>query len=162
MIPLPTMAANTQPIGHRRSIALFNTHTGESLDVCYFDQGRYDPKALNAIDAILRDHRTNDIKPIDRRLLDVMNELKTKTDTHAPFHIISGYRSPTTNEMLRQTSSGVASNSFHLKGMAIDIRLPGFKTHRLRDCCIQLQSGGVGYYPKSDFVHIDTGPVRSW
>jgi uncharacterized protein YcbK (DUF882 family) len=102
------------------------------------------------------------VHPIDLRLLDQLYAIKSKVPFKGPFYIISGYRSTATNGMLRQRSKGVAQKSYHTKGQAIDIRLPGYRTDRLRDLCITMKSGGVGYYPKSDFVHLDTGPVRCW
>ena len=162
MIPLPALAAISQRPGARRSLDFFNTHTRESLRACYFEQGRYQPDALVRINTILRDHRTDDVQPIDCRLLDVLYALKTTINPRTPFHIISGYRSPATNEMLRRKTGGVARSSYHVKGKAVDIRLPGYGTDRLRNQCLRLKSGGVGYYPKTGFVHIDTGPVRHW
>jgi uncharacterized protein YcbK (DUF882 family) len=111
---------------------------------------------------LLRDHRTNEEQVIDLRLVETLYSVKQKARTQSPFHIISGYRSPATNALLRKSSSGVARTSYHSKGKAIDIRLPGFSTHRLRNLCIEMQFGGVGYYRDSDFVHLDTGPVRTW
>ena len=162
MVPLPALAAVSQKAGGRRELSFFNTHTHESLDVCYFEQGGYRPEALERVNTILRDHRTGEIQPIDCRLLDILHALKTRIRPRTPFHIISGFRSPTTNAMLRRKTGGVARTSYHIKGKAIDIRLPGYRAQRLRKQCIALRSGGVGYYPKSDFVHIDTGPVRTW
>ena len=110
----------------------------------------------------MRDYRANEIKPIDPVLLDQLYALKLKTGTKSPFHVISGYRTPATNAMLRRRSNGVARRSYHTKGKAIDIRLPGYDTHRLRNAALSLRSGGVGYYRNSNFVHVDTGPVRTW
>jgi uncharacterized protein YcbK (DUF882 family) len=143
-------------------LSFYNTHTGESIDACYFKQGSYCKEALDRINFILRDHRARKVHPIDVHLLDQLHAIKRKVRVDAPFHVISGYRSPATNGMLRRTTSGVARTSYHTSGRAIDIRLPGYHTKRLRHLCIAMKSGGVGYYPKSDFVHIDTGPVRSW
>jgi uncharacterized protein YcbK (DUF882 family) len=162
LLPLPALAAAITKPDAKRHLAFYNTHTGESTDTCYYDQGNYCPKALNRINHILRDHRTNDIKPIDLQLLDHLHALKLKIGATSPFHVISGYRSPTTNAMLRKITNGVARTSYHLQGKAIDIRLPGYNTRRLRNACISLQAGGVGYYKDSNFVHLDTGPIRSW
>lgn len=159
---MPAIAAITQSEPSQRRLAFYNTHTRETLDVCYYDQGAYCPDALARINRIMRDHRTSEIQPIDRRLLDALFAVKSRIRPRTPFHIISGYRSPTTNEMLRTSTSGVARTSFHTKGQAVDIRLPGYRTRRLRDLCRSLKSGGVGYYADSDFVHLDTGPVRTW
>jgi uncharacterized protein YcbK (DUF882 family) len=159
--PLPAFCAAVRP-GHTRGLSFFNTHTRESLDIRYFENGDYRPDALEQINTILRDHRTNQIHPMDPRLLDLLYMVKTGIRSRSPFHVISGYRSPATNEMLRKSSNGVARTSYHLLGKAIDIRLPGYGSDRLRSRFARLRSGGVGYYPKSDFVHVDTGPVRQW
>jgi uncharacterized protein YcbK (DUF882 family) len=162
LLPLPALAAVAHPTDRRRSLSLFNTHTREVLEAVYFKDGRYQPDALVSINTILRDHRTEEIKPIDLRLLDTLCVLRTRISTDQPFHIISGYRSPATNELLRKQTNGVARTSYHIQGRAVDIRLPGYGTHLLHDQCMRLNSGGVGYYPKSDFVHLDTGPARNW
>lgn len=162
LVPMPALAAVFNRSDAERDLAFYNTHTGEAAEVCYYDQGNYCPKALDRVNHILRDHRTNEFKPIDPELLDHLYALKLKTGTNSPFHVISGYRSPATNAALRKSTDGVARKSYHMRGKAIDIRLPGYDTRRLRNACISLQSGGVGYYPKSDFVHFDTGPVRTW
>ena len=159
---MPALAALYKADSARRSLSFFNTHTHESLSVSYYDHGQYQPAALARINSILRDHRTDTIKPIDTQLLDVLFALKSKIKPGEPFHIISGYRSPVTNEMLRKNTNGVARTSYHVLGKAIDVRLPGYCTERLRNQCIRLRSGGVGFYPASDFIHLDTGPVRTW
>lgn len=162
ILPMPGLAATLNNSAPRRRLSLFNTHTGESIDTCYFNSGVYCPDALNQINYILRDHRTKEVQPIDLHLLDTLNAINIKVRPKTPFHIISGYRSPATNAMLRKTTTGVARKSFHIKGKAIDIRLPGYNSRRLRDLCMTLKSGGVGYYKDSNFVHLDTGPVRAW
>ena len=162
LLPMQALAATFAHADLHRRISLYNTHTGESIDTCYYDRGAYCPDALDRINHILRDHRANKEQPIDLRLLDALYAVRQKVRSKTPFHVISGYRSPATNAMLRKTSNGVARISFHTKGQAIDIRLPGYQTHRLRDVCIAMQSGGVGYYGDSDFVHLDTGPIRTW
>ena len=159
---MQALAATFAHTDLKRRISLYNTHTGESTDICYYDQGNYCPKALNRINHILRDHRTNDVKPIDLQLLDHLHAIKLKIGATSPFHVISGYRSPATNAMLRKISNGVARTSYHIQGKAIDIRLPGYDTRRLRNACISLRTGGVGYYKDSNFVHLDTGPIRAW
>lgn len=153
------MRAATRP---ERELSFLNLHTGERLRTVYWQDGRYLPESLTDIDYLLRDFRTGDIKPIDTRLLDLLTEVNAQTGASEPLHVISGYRSPETNAMLAARSGGVAKNSYHLKGMAIDVRLPGCALKRLRSVGISLQRGGVGYYPKSNFVHLDTGPVRTW
>lgn len=145
-----------------RNLAFYNTHTNERLHISYCRNGKYDIKALSKINHILRDHRSGEVKAIDTQLLELLHALSLKTNPQAPFHVISGYRSPATNEMLRKKSTGVASRSLHIQGQAIDIRIPGFKTRQLRNVARQMKAGGVGYYPKSDFVHVDIGRVRYW
>jgi uncharacterized protein YcbK (DUF882 family) len=155
---LPSNLAPTEP----RKLALYNIHTGEFLETCYHDGIDYRPGSLRRINYLLRDYRTGDVVPIDKTLLDTLYRIHIKTDGCGTFSVISGYRSPATNAMLRRITSGVAKNSYHMKGKAIDIRLRGCPTHKLRDICVQTHAGGVGYYPKSNFVHVDVGPVRYW
>jgi uncharacterized protein YcbK (DUF882 family) len=150
------------PDSSRRSLSFYNIHTGERLSVCYFKNGTYCPDAMRQINHILRDYRTGDIKTMDPRLMDLLFTVNRQLGAGAPFHIISGYRCPKTNAMLRKRTSGVAKFSYHMLGRAIDIRLPGCDTRRLRRTCLDLQRGGVGYYPRSDFVHVDTGAFRTW
>jgi uncharacterized protein YcbK (DUF882 family) len=159
-IARPSLAALTQP-GPRR-LSFYNLHTGERLKATYWAEGRYIADQLRDIDRLLRDFRTGDVSPIDRGLLDLLHGLQKNLDSHEPFHVISGYRSPRTNEMLRHESGGIAVNSLHTVGRAIDIRLPGRRLADLRRAALTLKLGGVGYYPKSDFVHVDTGRVRAW
>jgi uncharacterized protein YcbK (DUF882 family) len=137
-------------------------HTGERLVVEYFTGGAYLPDALGSIDHLLRDFRTNEIHAIDRQLLDLLHALSRTTGTRMPFQVISGYRSPATNQMLRSRSEGVAAHSLHMEGQAIDLRLPDVTLRTLRDAARALRGGGVGYYPASNFVHVDTGRVRIW
>jgi uncharacterized protein YcbK (DUF882 family) len=146
----------------QRALAFNNIHTGETLETVYWAEGRYLPDAMQQINWLLRDFRTNDIHPIDPQLLDLLTDMHNHLATREPFHIISGYRSPKTNAMLASLSDGVAQNSLHLEGMAIDIRVPGRRLKHVRSAAMALQRGGVGYYPHSDFVHVDTGPVRHW
>ena len=160
--PVHAIAAVTHSLDSPRKLSFFNTHTGEHLDVCYCQDGVYRSAALNRIKYILRDHRTGDIKAIDTRVLDILYTLSRRLDTPGPFHIISGYRSPATNAALHRKNTGVATHSFHTQGMAIDFRLPGCQTNTVHTTALNLRAGGVGYYPKSDFVHIDCGPVRCW
>lgn len=160
--PARAIAAVTQSLNPKRNLSFFNTHTGEHLDVCYCQDGVYRSAALNRIKYLLRDHRTGDIKAIDTRVLDILYTLSRRLDTPGPFHIISGYRSPATNAALHRKNPGVAAHSFHIQGMAIDFRVPGCKTTSVHTAAINLRAGGVGYYPESDFVHVDCGPVRYW
>ena len=162
LLPLPALAATITNISLQRIISLYNTHTGESMEICYFNKGVYCPDALNQINYILRDHRTKEVQSIDLGLVETLYAVKKKVRAKTPIHIISGYRSPVTNAMLRKTTNGVARASYHTKGKAIDLRIPGYSSRRLRNVCISMQSGGVGYYGNSNFVHLDTGPIRSW
>ena len=159
----PAAAPTPVAVAHAPArLALLNTHTGERLDVVYRERGAYVDDALAAIDQLLRDHRTGDVAPIDRRLLDLVHRLGELTDARQPFHVISGYRSPATNARLAGASSGVARRSLHLDGRAIDLRLPGRDLLQLHRAALSLQAGGVGLYRGSDFVHVDTGRVRAW
>ena len=157
----PAVAA-TAP---ERVLSFFNTHTGERLKAAYCCGGVYRPEALQDINHILRDFRANEIKAIDPRVLDLLHELNGTLETDQPFHIISGYRSPQTNALLRErggATTGVASHSLHQVGQAIDIRVPGVTLDHLRGAARSLKIGGVGYYPSSNFVHVDVGRVRYW
>jgi uncharacterized protein YcbK (DUF882 family) len=162
LLPHRVRAAQKEPTPPERRLVFFNTHTGESLEACYFKSGCYDPSALKAINHILRDHRSGEVGPIDEQLLDLLHALFRRCEHPRPFHVISGYRSPETNAALHRCNRGVASQSLHVYGKAIDIRVPGLQTSELRNMALSLASGGVGYYPKSDFVHVDIGRVRSW
>jgi len=160
--PSPLIAAIERLVKPVRNLSFFNTHTAETLDVCYFSNGKYSLAALAKINAILRDHRTGELKAIETGLLDVLHAISSTLATEEPFHIISGYRSPASNSKLRRNSKNVAAGSLHMQGKAIDIRIPGCRTAYLRDVAKRLKAGGVGYYQKSDFVHVDTGRVRYW
>ncbi len=145
-----------------RLLSLVHTHTHERLTVPYFADGDYLPEGLASLNALLRDHRTGDEHPIDPALYDILNDLRLATGTRSPFHVISAYRSPRTNSMLRENGRGVAKGSLHLQGRAIDVRLADVSSVSLRDAALELQRGGVGYYRGPDFVHVDTGRVRRW
>lgn len=147
-----------------RSLSFHHLHTGESLDVEYYSAGDYVPHALHEVNHVLRDWRTNTTYPMDPELLDLLHELHGATGSQHPFQVICGYRSPKTNAMLHTHSEKVAVGSLHLKGKAIDIRLPDVPLARLRDIARGLKRGGVGYYPDpaNNFVHVDTGRVRTW
>lgn len=160
LLSLPCTSANA--FSEARSLSFYHTHTGKSLTVVYRVNGYYQPEALRSIDAFLADFRNDEIHHIDPALLDVLYDLKSRTGSRAPFEVISAYRSPTTNLWLRKTTSGVAEHSMHLEGRAIDVRLADVPLERLRDAALALERGGVGFYPKSDFVHVDTGRVRRW
>src|SRR5215471_17713315 len=145
-----------------RVLSFFHTHTNERLTVPYFAGGDYLPEGLATLRSFLKDFRTGEEHPIDPSLFDVLNDLRLATGTRSPFHVISGFRSPSTNEMLREHGGGVARGSMHLVGRAIDVRLSDKSSALLRDAAIELGRGGVGYYRISDFVHVDTGRVRRW
>lgn len=145
-----------------RSLAFLNLHTGERLKTTYWTGGDYVPGALDEINHILRDFVVNEVAQMDVRLLDLLVALRAKMQSTEPFEIISGYRSPKTNAALRAKSNGVAKNSLHMRAMAIDIHLPGRDLASLRTAAMDLQMGGVGYYPSSNFIHVDVGPVRHW
>ena len=145
-----------------RSVSFHNLHTGESLNALYWDQGRYVPDALAAVNRVLRDYRTGDEHPMDPRLLDLLNAVHGRVEANRPFQVISGYRSPRTNAMLHEHSHGVASGSLHMQGMAIDVRVDGVQLTHLHKAALDLGRGGVGLYPQSDFVHMDVGRVRRW
>ena len=145
-----------------RSLSLFNPHTKEGFEGIYWCDGDYVSNALNNVNHIMRDIRTNDVKPIDTHLLDLIFSISIKLKPEAPFRVISGYRSPKTNTLLRKRGNGAAKKSYHIKGQAVDIRLPGYSTSVLRRSAYELKKGGVGYYPKRRFVNIDVGPVRYW
>ncbi len=145
-----------------RTLSFYNTHTHERLTVTYKNGDAYVAEAMDKISLILRDHRTGDIHPIDPQLMDFLYDLLTAVGNHGEVHIISGYRSPKTNQKLRGRSKGVAARSLHMKGKALDFRLPGTDTAVLRDTARSMRRGGVGYYRKLDFVQIDTGRVRIW
>mgnify|MGYP000381764595 CR=1 FL=1 len=150
-----------QPMDPR--VLRFNhTHTGEKLAIEYWREGTYEPEGLGAINRLMRDFRTGDVHPIDPALLDLLHDIKGMTETRSPFEIISAYRSPKTNAALNGHSDGVAKNSLHLRGMAIDIRLGDVTLTDLRRAATATRRGGVGYYAGSNFVHVDTGRVRTW
>jgi|SRR5689334_12654423 len=145
-----------------RSLSFIHTHTGEQVCETYFDSNAYVVESLGRINRLLRDFRTDEVHVIDVRVLDILHDLKTLTGHEAPYEIISGYRSPKTNAALRRSSAGVAEHSFHMQGRAIDVRLSDYATARLHELALTLGRGGVGFYPRSDFIHLDSGPVRFW
>jgi uncharacterized protein YcbK (DUF882 family) len=144
-----------------RTLSFYHTHTDERLSITYFERGDYVAQALGRIEAFLRDFRTGESHVIDRALLDTLFEL-SRTLEGREFEVISAYRSPSTNADLAAGSNGVARDSLHMQGRAIDVRLGGVETKLLRAAALALRAGGVGYYPASDFVHLDTGRPRSW
>jgi uncharacterized protein YcbK (DUF882 family) len=161
---LGARSVSATPKRREKRLSIHNTHTAEDLDVVYWSDGDYDKDALKAIDRILRDHRTGEVVSMDRDLLDLLFELRIRLATTEPFHVISGYRSSTSNEYLRGRSpqSGVASKSQHMNAKAVDIRIPGQALEDVRAAAIALKKGGVGFYPESDFVHVDVAKVRYW
>ncbi|MDJ0807347.1 MAG: DUF882 domain-containing protein [Gammaproteobacteria bacterium] len=157
----PTVFASVNPKPERQ-LAFRHLHTGEKIKLTYWAEGDYLADSLQEINHLLRDHRTGDVAQMDRALMDLLYSLQNRLDRQGEFQIISGYRSPKTNKMLRSQSSGVAKKSLHMQGRAIDIRLSGTELKHLRRAAIDLKLGGVGYYPKSNFIHVDTGRVRNW
>jgi len=144
-------------------LRFFHTHTGEHLDIVYRLGNRYIPDALARVDQFLRDHRTGDVHHYDPHLLDLLNDLLASVGhSGAELHVICGYRTPWSNNFLHNHTSGVAENSLHMQAEAIDIRLPGLRTSFFRDAALALHRGGVGYYAKSDFIHVDVGRIRRW
>jgi uncharacterized protein YcbK (DUF882 family) len=145
-----------------RDLRFYHTHTGESLRVVYWENGKYLSESLTEVNHLLRDFRTDEVKPITPALLDLLHRVQKGLGTREPFHVISAYRSPTTNEMLHKNTSGVANHSLHMDGLAIDVRVPGRDLRQLQKAALAQKAGGVGYYPSSQFVHLDVGRVRHW
>jgi len=145
-----------------RRLRFYNTHTGEQLSATYWAEGQYQAGELTAIDRLLRDHRTGEIRSIDRRLFDILHALQQHSGGRGTYEVISGYRSPVTNRQLRRAGGGVAKDSLHTRARAIDVRLPGVALADLRQAALDLRAGGVGYYPSSNFIHLDTGRIRRW
>lgn len=162
----PAMAAvfsNGKVHGGVRRVSFRNQHTGESFSGVYRVGDKYLPDAFERINVVLRDFRTDELFPIDPRVIDIIYTVHGLTGCSESYEVLSGYRCPKTNAMLREGGGGgVAKNSLHMTGQAIDLRLPGFSTTRVRDLARSLRAGGVGYYSSSDFVHMDTGDVRHW
>ncbi|NGP53004.1 DUF882 domain-containing protein [Thioalkalivibrio sp. XN8] len=156
MTPVAAFAARP------RDLDFYHTHTGEKLRVTYAEGNVHLPDALAEVSHFLRDFRTGESHPIDPKTLDILHQLKQATGGRGPFEVISAYRSPKTNQMLRNNSGGVAQRSLHMEGKAIDVRLRGVDTWQLRQAALELKAGGVGYYRDSDFIHVDSGRVRFW
>ncbi len=157
---LPAEAALRTKV--ERTVALHNIHTGESLKTIYWANGHYETGSLRQLNRILRDHYSGDVHTMDPQVIDLLCALQHRLGTKKPFQIISGYRSPQTNAMLAAEGDGVAQNSLHMFGKAIDIRMEGMSVHTLGRAAKSLKSGGVGQYPSSNFVHVDVGRVRYW
>lgn len=145
-----------------RRLSLVNDHTWERLDIVYFTHGMYIDESLAAINHLMRDHRANEERVMDPRLLDDLVTLHASLGTDEPIHLLSGYRTPATNARLRKRSKGVAKYSLHMEGKAADIHVPGVSTRQIQKAALAMRAGGVGYYKRSGFVHIDTGAVRHW
>jgi len=162
--PLASFAAEqiSENLPSNRELKLTNTHTKEKLQLTYHANGTYVEDSLTKLNFFLRDHRQNEATLMDPRLFDQLWQIQQQLNSNVEFDIISAYRSPLTNAMLRKKGHGVARRSYHIRGQALDIRIAGVKTSILRKQALKLEQGGVGYYPGSRFVHIDTGPVRSW
>ena len=161
LLAIPARAPASTDAPYR--LRFFHTHTGEHLDVVYRHGEDYDPGAEARINQYLRDYRTGDVHEYDPRLFDLLHDLLASLGRpDAEIDVVCGYRTPHTNEYLRQHGHGVALHSLHMQAMAIDIRVPGVPTAELRDAALRLHRGGVGYYAKSAFVHVDVGRVRQW
>ena len=145
-----------------RKLSFAHTHTGENLSVTYFEDGQYLVDAMQEINNLLRDHRTGDVHSIDPALLNQLHLIHSKLGSNKPFQIISGYRSPFTNALLQKRSRGVAKKSLHMLGKAIDVRIEGVDSKNIKKAAIAMGQGGVGYYQRSNFVHLDTGRFRTW
>jgi uncharacterized protein YcbK (DUF882 family) len=149
--------------GQDHRLLLYNTHTAERIDIVYRRGEQYIPGALAQLDYFLRDHRTGDVRHFDPRLYDILDDLISSIGhSGVEIDIVCGYRTSSTNESLRAHTTGVAKNSLHIQGEAIDLRMPGIDTLKLRKAALSLRRGGVGYYPHSDFIHVDVGRVRQW
>ncbi len=145
-----------------RKLSFYNLHSKEYLQSTYWKYGEYIPDAMAEINYILRDHYCGAVRVIDKKLINLLFAIKQTLEIREPFHIISGYRTPQTNSYLRKNNKGVAKKSLHIYGKAVDLRLPGHKLKDLRRAAYRLQAGGVGYYPRSNFVHLDVGRPRYW
>lgn len=145
-----------------KKLDLYNYHTGERVKAVYWAQGKYVSETIDDINHVLRDRHTDEMTTIDPKLLDLLHDLAQKVDARHPFYVISAYRSPQTNARLRKLRRGVAKHSQHMYGKAADFYIPGHQLATIRKAALSLRRGGVGYYPRSSFIHMDTGPVRSW
>jgi uncharacterized protein YcbK (DUF882 family) len=145
-----------------RGLSMYNAHTGESLRAVYYENGDYIPGALTEVNYFFRDFRANETKQIDPNLLDLLHDIHTDLGTNQPINLVSGYRSAATNAWLASQGEGVARHSMHIEGRAADINIPGRQLSFLQRVALGLRLGGVGYYPRSGFVHVDTGRVRRW
>jgi uncharacterized protein YcbK (DUF882 family) len=149
-----------------RSISLYNIHTGESLREVYWANGHYIREVVRDINWVLRDHHSDEVRPMNAGVLDVLGRLRERLEVRDPIQVVCGYRSPVTNHRMSLHDSGVASNSYHMYGMAVDMRCERRELRQVHNAALSLAEqcrlGGVGYYPESDFVHVDCGPQRTW
>jgi len=160
---LPVFAAPSRAAVGARGLAMVHTHTQERIDIVYAVDGQYDAAALGTLNRFLRDHYSGDVGVIDPQVFELLHRVQRALATGRPYEVISGYRCPTTNTQLRETrGGGVAKHSLHMEGRAIDVRLPGVALSDLRDAALSLRGGGVGFYPREQFVHLDTGRLRTW
>lgn len=159
---LPSADAFAKIFSKERKLSFHNLNTGEELTLLCSPQQYYDRRTLRRFNYFLRDHRTDSVHEMDPGLIDLLYAVFVFTGSRGTFQVISGYRSPETNRMLRKISHGVAEHSLHMEGKAIDIRMSDISTRTIQKAALALQQGGVGYYRRSDFVHLDTGRVRSW
>ena len=160
---LPGLASARVPLPAARRLSFYNLHTDECVETCYWENGTYVPTALEQINTVLRDHRTGETRPMSPALIDLVFALTARLGTSAPVQVVSGYRSPATNALLRAGDpGGVAERSLHLTGEAVDLCFEDRPLHRVREAALSLSAGGVGYYPTSGFVHVDVGRPRSW
>ncbi|MBE0482971.1 MAG: DUF882 domain-containing protein [Bacterioplanes sp.] len=155
------LTAHAQP-HEERTLRLYNIHTGESLQTTFWANGAYLDDEIQTIDLLMRDHRANQAIAMQRELYQRLYELQQLFNAREPLYIVSAYRSPSTNQRLRQQSSGVAQTSMHIQGKAIDVRIPGVSHRHLHKAALAMHAGGVGYYPKSGYIHLDTGRNRHW
>lgn len=161
--PVALANSDVAPSSSEHTLHLFHTHTGERLDIVFRRGDSFVPGAIAKLDYFLRDHRTGEVRHFDPQLYNILEELTFAVGRpNAQIDIVCGYRTEWSNEFLRARTAGVAKNSLHLRAQAIDLRMPGVDTYQLREAALGLHGGGVGYYPRSDFIHVDVGRVRQW
>ncbi|WON78219.1 YcbK family protein [Serratia sp. UGAL515B_01] len=160
LLPRPSLASLST--ARPRILVLNNLNTGESIKAEFFDGRGYNREELARLNYLFRDYRANKTKTIDPRLFEHLYRLQGLLGTTKPVQLISGYRSIDTNNEMREHKRGVAKKSYHTKGQAMDFHIEGIQLNNIRKAALKMRAGGVGYYPRSNFVHIDTGPVRTW
>ncbi len=158
-VPAEARPILEQPV---RKLLMRNSHTREAVAVTYWKKGKYDKRALHQLNYVLRDHRAGQAVHLDPKLFDLLHSMQARLKKFSPIEIVSGYRSPATNRWLAKFQPGVAKHSYHMHGMAIDLRMPHVPISHLHNAAMSMKAGGVGYYPDSDFIHVDTGPLRTW